>query len=111
MKNLALILISTGAILYSQLALSSAGWTDYGNVAELIPTTRHYYRFRLSVDENPSGCNSENWFYQDYSSLGSDKMFTLLLEGLKSNLRLRVYVTGKCNIEGHSEISSIGIVP
>ncbi|MDH3759513.1 MAG: hypothetical protein OEU50_00940 [Gammaproteobacteria bacterium] len=111
MKRQALIIAATAAILFSQVAHSSAGWTDYANVAELVPTSRHYYKFRLPVRKNPSGCKDNNWFYQDYGSLGSDKMFNLLLEGIKSNLRLRVYVTGSCNIDGYSEISSVSIIP
>ncbi len=111
MKREASIVIGIIAILFSHLAHSSAGWTDYVTVAELIPTGHHYYIFRLPVKKNPSGCKEENWFYQNYGSRGSDKMFDTLLEGIKSNLRLRVYVTGVCNIDGYSEISSIGIIP
>ena len=111
MKKEVSTIIAIGAILFSPLAHSRAGWTDYVTVAELIPTARHYYKFRLPVTKNPSGCRKENWFYQNYGSLGSDKMFSILLEGIKSNLRIRVYVTGICNIHGHSEISSISIIP
>lgn len=105
------LIIGIGAILFSHLAHSSAGWTDYVTVGELIPTNFHYYKFRLPVKENPSGCRDKTWFYQDYGSRGSDKMFDILLEGIKSRLRLRVYVTGVCNLDGYSEVSSIGIIP
>lgn len=111
MKRKTSIIIGVVTILFSHLAHSGAGWTDYVTVAELIPTSRHYYKFKLPVKKNPSGCKEENWFYQNYNSLGSDKMFNALLEGIKSRLRLRVYVTGICNLDGHSEISSIGIIP
>ena len=111
MKSKTSIVIVILAALFSQGAHSSAGWTDYATVAELIPTARHYYQFRLPVKNNPSGCKEKIWFYQNYDALGSDKMFNSLLEGIKSGLRLRVYVTGVCNMNGYSEISSIGIVP
>lgn len=98
------------------LALSPAtqadgGWTDYVTIAELVPTGRHYYEVRLPVRENPSRCKNKVWFYQDYNSPGSERMFQTFLEAVKSELRLRVYVTGKCNLNGYSEISSVGVVP
>ena len=95
---------------YVPTAIAGSGWTDYVNVAELVPTTRHYYEIRLPVSENPSGCKSTNWFYQDYTSRGADMMFTTLLGALRSRLNVRVYVTGRCNLSGYSEISSVSIV-
>lgn len=77
----------------------------------MVPTDRHYFELRLPVKENPSGCRKKSWFYKNYGSLGSDKMFDTLLEGIKSGLRLRVYVTGVCNINGYSEISSVSVIP
>ena len=111
MKKQALTIIGASAIVFSQLAHSRAGWTDYATVAELVPTDSHYYKFRLLVKDNPSGCKNEHWFYQDYGSPASDKMFNLLFEGIKTKLRLSVYVTGACNIDGYSKISSISVVP
>ena len=90
--------------------MAGSGWTDYVGVEEIIPTARHYYEFRLPVTENPSGCKTDEWFYQDYSSNGAEEMFATLLEALRSRLNVRVYVTGKCNLSGYSEISSVSIV-
>ncbi len=90
---------------------ADAGWTDYGRVIELVPTTRHYYEFQLAVKRNQSGCREDDWFYLDYDQTGSDKMFDLLLESVKNTLRLRVYVTGVCNLRGYSEISAVSASP
>jgi hypothetical protein len=38
-------------------------------------------------------------------------MFDLFVESIKSRLRLRVYVTGVCNLNGYSEISAVGASP
>jgi len=38
-------------------------------------------------------------------------MFDILLEGIKSGLRMRVYVTGVCNLSGYSEFSAISVIP
>jgi len=99
------------ALLFSQPAHARAGWTDYVNVTELVPTARHYYVVKLPVKVNSSGCSDKTWFYQNYGSRGSDKMFDILLEGIKSGIRIRVYVTGICNLDGYSEFSSISVIP
>ncbi len=85
-----------------------AGWTDYARVGELIATGRHYYEVRIPVD-NPSGCREANWYYQNYDSPGSARMFEILLDAIESNVRVRLYVTGVCNINGYAEISSVGV--
>ena len=106
-----LTIIGICSLLFPAYAHAAAGWTDFGAVAELVPTSKHYYEFRLSVSKNPSGCDNKTGFYQDYNAAGSDKMYHTLLEAVKSELRVRVYVTGKCNLHGASEISSVSIVP
>ena len=111
MKREVSIVMAFGALVFPHLVQASAGWTDFVTVAELVPTSRHYYEVRLPVRKNPSGCEDKIWFYQNYGSLGSDKMFNTLLEGIKSGIRLRVYVTGVCNINGYSEFSSVSIIP
>ncbi len=111
MKSASTLFTFTFAMFFSSLLHAKAGWTDYAHVAELVTNDRHFYKFKLPVEKNPSGCRNDEWFYQDYSSIGSEKMYNTLLEGVKSKLRLRVYVTGACNIDGYSEISSIGIAP
>ena len=85
-----------------------AGWTDYARVGELIATGRHYYEVRIPVD-NPSGCREDNWYYQNYDAPGSSQMFEILLDAIESNVRVRLYVTGVCNINGYAEISSVGV--
>jgi hypothetical protein len=38
-------------------------------------------------------------------------MFDILLEGIKSGIRMRVYVTGVCNLNGYSEFSAVSVIP
>lgn len=92
------------------VAAGSAGWTDYVEVAELVPTAKHYYELRLPVRKNPSGCREKNWFYQNYDAPGSDQMFEALLESLSRDIRLRVYVTGVCNLNGFAEFSAVSVI-
>ena len=109
----AIIFLLSGIYIFAVPAfvLAEAGWTDYVKIAELVPTARHYYEVKLPVKKNPSGCRDTTWFYQDYSSPESDNMFKTLLEGLQSRNHVRVYVTGKCNVNGYSEFTAVGIIP
>ena len=95
----------------SSIVRAEAGWTNYVRVIELIPTSRHYYEVRLAAENNPSGCREEGWFYINYDARDTDKMYDLFVDSIKTELRLRVYVTGVCNLKGYAEISSVSVSP
>jgi hypothetical protein len=104
------VMASVVGLWFSLAATTSpadAGWTDTAAVAEVNPMASHYYVVRIPVRKNPSSCDDKTRFYQDYQAPGSDKMFMTFLEVLKSDAQVRVYVTGRCNIDGYSEISSV----
>ena len=107
----ALIAIAMCALLIPGVARAGAGWTEDVKVVELIPTGKHYYEIRLKVAKNPSSCRVKDWFYVNYQARGADEMFDLFVDGIKSSLRLRVYVTGICNLNGYSEISAVSASP
>ena len=92
------------------ITFAAAGWTEQARVAELTPSVHHRYFFRLLESENPSGCKSKDTFYQDYNVPGSEFMFRALLAAVESGQRVQVYVTGKCDLDGYSEISSVRIM-
>ena len=104
-------LIGICTLMLSSAARAEAGWTGEVTVVELIPTGRLYYELRLTEGKNPSGCREEDWFYINYDARGSDKMFDLFVDSINSDLRLRVYVTGICNLKGYAEISSVSVGP
>lgn len=110
MRSTTLLFSLTSLSLVSSTTHAESGWTNYAPVDELNPTARHYYVFRLNVDDNPSKCKVDSWFFQDYSNTGADQMFQTLLEALTKDAKVRVYVTGRCNLDGYSEISSVSIV-
>ncbi len=99
------------ASLASTTAQADAGWTDYGRVQELVPTSKHYFEVRIDAPGNRSGCDTPNGYYQNYVANGSQQMFAVLQDALKADLAVRVYVTGVCNINGYAEISAVGVVP
>lgn len=92
-------------------AWASAGWTSYGRVLELHPTTAGRFLVSLQVESSPSGCRNGHWFYRDYGNAGVELMFHALLGAMTSNLQARVYVTGRCDLNGYAEISSVSIAP
>lgn len=98
-------------LLVSTCVFAGAGWTTYAPVSELTPTDRSRYVVRLKAPDNPSGCRDKEYFYQDYNATGSWHMFRTLLVAVDSGKNVRVYVTGRCNLDGYSEISSVSIVP
>ena len=111
MQRGTLITLGICALMLSSVAHSGRGWTEYVKVVELIPTGRHYYEVQLSEKENPSGCREKGWYYLNYDAAGADKMFDLFVDNIKSNLRLKVYVTGICNLKGYAEISAVSVSP
>ena len=105
MRNILLSLL----LLISIPSQASSGWTGYGYVTELIPTIHHRFKVNIDVDGNKSGCKEKQWFYQDYDTVGAREMYQALLEAVSSNKPVRVYVTGRCNLNEYAEISELGI--
>jgi hypothetical protein len=97
------------AVLLPTSLLAGSGWTGFAPVVELTPTAQYRYIVRIDVSENPSGCRNAEYFFQDYSAAGSDQMFRTLLSAVEAGMYVRVYVTGKCDLDGNSEISSVSI--
>ena len=96
-------------MLFSFATQAASGWTDYGHVVELIPTIHHRFKVNIDVKDNKSSCRDKQWFYQDYDISGAREMYLALLEAVSSNKPVRVYVTGRCNLNDYSEISELGI--
>ena len=92
-------------------AWSTAGWTSYGSVVELNPTNAGRFLVRLDVATNPSGCKDKQWFYLDYKDTGTELMFQALLSALTTGQKVRLHVTGSCDLNGYSEVSSVSVVP
>lgn len=93
------------------IVFGTSGWTEYTSIVELIPTNHGRFLVRLDSPKNPSGCKNKDTFYQDYGTSGSEKMYLALLKAVEFNKKVRVFVTGKCGLNGYSEISSVSIVP
>ncbi len=104
--------IYIGILLFLPLgAFASSGWSEYSHIAELTPTSHKRFLVKLENSKNPSGCKQKDMYYQDYNFAGSEQMFRTLLEAVSAGKMVRVYVTGKCELNGYSEISSVTITP
>jgi hypothetical protein len=105
----AILLVFLGFAVASS-ARADAGWTDLGPVLELTPGIHGRYVVKIGVAQNQSGCREKQMFYQDYSDRGADQMYRALLEAISAGKQVRVYVTGGCELNGHSQISSVTVV-
>lgn len=108
-KVLLPLIASFAALICAGQAQAEAGWTAYGSVLELQPTTQGRFVFRMRVDANPSGCRKETWFYRDYRGLGAEQVYATLLEATSRGRAIKVYVTGVCDLNGYSEINSVSL--
>lgn len=107
MQRVVVLLVAFAAV---SVARAAAGWSEYASVAEITPTSQERYQFRLNLAKNTSGCKSPDTFYQDYDSVGSDRMYNLLLQALTDDKKVRVYVTGRCELNGYAEISAVSLI-
>ncbi len=105
------LLILLACLFSSFPSYATSGWTGYGHVIELVPTIHFRFKVKIDVKGNKSECKEKQWFYQDYNVNGSREMYLALLEAVSSNKSIRVYVTGRCDINEYSEISELGIRP
>ncbi len=96
-------------LLLSFSSYATSGWSEYGYVVELVPTIHHRFKVNIELKGNKSGCREKQWFYQDYDVSGAKEMYLALLESLTADKKVRVYVTGRCNIDEYAEVSSVGI--
>lgn len=93
-------------LLLSPLARADAGWTGPGRVAEIGPEIGRFV-FRLETGENPSDCRDKAWFYVDYTGLGAELMFHALLRSIVADKQVQVFVTGRCDLNQYSEVSTL----
>ena len=79
--------------------------------ASLTPTVHGRFIVKLDVASNTSDCSSKDSFYRDYGRPGAELMFRTLLDAVTAGKRVRVYVTGACDLNGYSEITSVSLIP
>lgn len=102
----AALLMGTAA----QMAFSAAGWTTYGTVEEVYPTSLGGFYVRMSVTSNPGACLRPEWFFNDASQPGASRVFATLLAAQASSKPVRLYVLGSCELWGSSEFSSASMI-
>lgn len=88
-----------------------AGWTELASIKSLEANQQGRFVLRLNLNKSASGCRSIDGFYADYGRDGSELMYTTALEALRNRLKVQVYVTGGCDLDGYSAISSVRILP
>lgn len=84
-----------------------AGWTDPAAVIALEAGDQGRFLVQLDVAKNASGCRDPNWFYVDYGRDGHALMYQTFLDAYIHERRLKVYVTGVCDLKGYSAVSAV----
>ena len=88
-----------------------SGWTVPVAIAALEANQQGRFTLRLNLEKSASGCRSADGFYADYGRAGSELMYRTTLDALLHERRVQVFVTGACDLDGNSEISSVRILP
>lgn len=101
----------TAVLFVPTMGFAASGWTTPSPVTDLTATGGNGFRFELEDAKNPSGCSNKTVFFRDYDLPGSGQMYDTLLAALTTGKRVRVYVTGTCDLNGSSNISSVSIAP
>lgn len=94
----------------SNSALSDAGWTAKGEILALSATSFSKIVIRGNFPENISGCRDKERFYFDFGRPGTRFIYDLLLTAVASDKRIKLRVTGNCELKGMSEISEASIL-
>jgi hypothetical protein len=98
-------------VLTTNVWAGEAGWTEPVAIKSLEASQQGRFVLRLHLSKSISGCRSADSFYADYGRDGSELMYTTALEALRNHLKVQVYVTGGCDLDGYSAISSVRILP
>lgn len=98
-------------LLVPVVCFAGSGWTDYASVAELKESSHGRFIVKLKVSKNPSDCKNRETFYRAYRMPGAQYMYVKLQKAVETSKKIRVHVTGRCELNGYSEISAVKIMP
>ncbi len=89
--------------------LAAQGWTNYAPIEELTKISHGRFLVKLKVSKNPTRCKNKEMFYRAYRMPGAQYMYVKLETALESGQKVRVHVTGRCELNDYSEISSVDV--
>lgn len=96
--------------LFSGVVMAESGWTSSTQIKEITATTAGKFIIHANPEKNPTDCKDEEMFFLNYGLPGSDKVYKLLLDAAVSQLNVKLYITGRCELFGMSELSKASIV-
>jgi hypothetical protein len=94
------------ALFLCSIAHAASGWTSYGTIEEIYPTAAGGFYVKLDVESLPHQCARPEWFYNDGTSAGANRVFATLLAAKTSGAPVRVHLLGSCESWGAAEFSS-----
>ena len=96
-------------LLASNPISAESGWTSTTQVIEITATTAGKFIIHATPEKNPTDCKDKERFFLDYSLPGANKIYLLLLDAAVSQLPVKLYITGRCELFGMSELSKASI--
>jgi len=97
-------------LLISKPLLAESGWTSSTQVLEITATTAGKFIIHAVPKDNPTDCKDKERFFLDYGLSGANKVYDLLLDATVLQLPVKLYITGRCELFGMSELSKASIV-
>lgn len=98
-------------VLATNVWAGEAGWLEPAAIKSLEASQQGRFILHLNLSKSAGGCRSADGFYADYGHDGSELMYATALEALHNQLKVQVYVTGGCDLNGYSAISAVRILP
>lgn len=89
---------------------AESGWTSSTLILEITATTAGKFIIHATPKKNPTDCKDRERFYLDYGLSGANKVYDLLLDATVSQLPVKLYITGRCELFGMSELSKASII-
>lgn len=110
-----LLLVPLALVGATPVAQAAAGWSDFGVITEINEQPAAYGAgagqvfIEISINANPSGCDSPNGFYFSVSNDRTKRFYATLLSAHLSGRPVSIWTTGTCHAWGSAELDGLRV--